>query len=193
MFKRFFSIICSLLIFFGLFSCSEYRNGVLNIKINEYVNYQEMVNDELKFFEKYNDEKNYVFPLDNLGTEAEQVKYFIGGICYCSLENDDGQKNCDNNTNCENLRNRELFVQYGFNDGNIITLIYKNQIENRTNDFNWIKSNGGNCYRYESNYDENISYILEDSLKNPICGLKMLKENEQLKIVFFDAIMAKIQ
>lgn len=176
-----------------LSACSKkIPNNALSIKINEYATYQEMVGAETVFFEKYSDEKKYVFPLENLDNDVDDVKYFIGGICYCPIENKEQPNHCDGEINCEYLRNRELFVEYIFNDGNIVTLIYKNTPSNKSNTFSWIESNGGNCYRYETNVNNELSYILEDSNKNHLCGMKMLMNDEELKSYFFDTIVSNI-
>lgn len=186
---------CLVLLLMGagcLFACSENTNNALSIKINEYVSYQEMVDAETMFFEKYSDEMKHVFPIENLDIEIDVVKYFIGGICYCPIENKEKPNHCDSETNCEYLRNRELFVEYRFDDGNIVTLIYKNMPSNRSNNFSWIESNGGNCYRYETNVNNQLSYILEDSNKNHLCGMKMLMNDNELKAYFFNTIVSNI-
>lgn len=193
MLKKSFLILFSLLPMTCLFSCSSKDNvSGLSIKVNEYASYEEMVAAESYFFEKYSDEAKYTFKLDTSSIDVKSVKYLIGGICYCPLENADESQYHGNTSNCEYLRNRELFVEYSFDDGNIVTIIYKNHTLNNANTYNWIESNGGNCYRYESNYNEDFSYILEDFNKNNLCGMKMLFEDEKLKSSFFDIIVSSI-
>jgi len=193
MLKKLFLTLFSLLPVACLFSCSSKDNiSGLSIKVNEYASYGEMVVAESCFFEKYSDEAKYTFELDTKCIDIKSVKYFIGGVCYCPLENKNESCGHESASNCECLRNRELFVEYGFNDGNVVTLIYKNCPSNKTNTYNWVKSNGGNCYRYESNFNEDFSYILEDSNRNNLCGMKMLFEDEKLKSSFFEIIVSSI-
>lgn len=175
-----------------LCACSKNRNNGLTIKINEYRNYQEMIDAESVFFEKYLDEDKFVFPLKNQIAEATITKYLIGGICYCPIENKKKPKHCYSEAKCEYLRNRELFVEYKFDDGNIVTLIYKSAPLNISSSINWIENNGGNCYRYETNVNDNLSYILEDSNNNHLCGMKMLIKDDTLKLSFFNAIVSSI-
>lgn len=181
-----------LLLLMGMSACSQGQKNNLAIKINEYVNYQEMIDAESQYLEKYRDEEKYVFPLDTSNMEIDYIKYFIGGICYCPLDNKDKPEHCNEEIKCDNLRNRELFVEYKLCDGNIITIIYKNLSLNKTDTFNWIDSNGGNCYRYEPNVNNELSYILEDSNENHLCGMKMLTKDDMLKSLFFDIITSSI-
>lgn len=176
-----------------LYSCSSNKqNASFYTKINEYNNYQDMVCAENIFYEKYKDEENDLFNLNNLNIDFLTIKYFIGGICYCPLENNEKKQHCESEINCQYLRNRELFIEYYLNDGNVVTLIYKNLINDKMLPFNWIESNGENCYRYETNVNEEYSYILEDSNNNHLCGLKMLNKDDDIKLLFFDSIISNI-
>lgn len=108
------------------------------------------------------------------------------------MENKEKPYSCPEEINCEYLRNRELFITYVLED-NIVTIIYKNLTTSISNDFKWIKSSGGNCYRYENRlFNNKCSYILKDSNNNPICGMKMVKEDAAIKSLFFDLIISSI-
>ncbi len=172
----------------GISSCSTpLPNGPLYEKINNYSSYEEVVSSELKFYEKFNDEKTFAFKLKMNSDEIESIKYYIGGICYCALENKEKPTRCGSDENCTHLRNRELFIEYYFKDGNIVTLIYKYHTPKSNDSFKWIESDGGNCYRYERN--GLFSYIMTDQSDNHICGLKFLHENEDLKEQFCNLIV----
>lgn len=176
----------------GLASCCNSENNELAPKINEYLSYEEMINAECEFHERYGDSEKYVFKLNQLDMEDYEVKYFIGGICYCPLENSKKPSHCKSNVNCPNLKNRELFAEYHLKSGNIVTIIYKDFSSNDYDSLNWIESNGGNCYRYEPNVNNELSYILTNSENSHLCGMKFLYKDDTLKGYFCEFIRTSI-
>lgn len=149
-----------------------------SIFINEYNSYQELREDIIKLNNNYPENEQFIFEPDvNL---ICTYHYFIGGICYCDKEH--------LNDKCPNLHNREVFIELHFQDDSIVTIIYKDLTNSFYNDVYFDNNNGGNCYRYEKNYDENEQYILFDENDYKLLGIKFLYTNEEDKKLIFERI-----
>lgn len=176
---------------FALSSCNKLQlTPGLKIKINTYDSYADMVgaDKEMNTNKALEEEGRILFDIEDINFTK---KYFIGGICYCPLLH---ETDCplEESENCPNLRNRELFVEF-YSNTNCITLIYKNMTDYDPSTLRWENNNGGNCYRYEKNYNDKEQYILKDTNNAYIVGLKLREEDETLKNYFFSVIIDRVK
>ena len=166
-----------------LASCNKF--GGEKIYINSYSSYDEMILDDEKMAKNYKTQpKHFSFRFDSPEFNEE---YYIGGICRCETWL---FKREHANNNCYKLKNRELFVTYSVNNECYAILIYKDVPQEYcfSEKLEWIKNNGGNCYRYEP-YKEAVSYILKDEYDNYLVGLKFVVEEDLIKNYFFEQVV----
>ena len=64
-----------------LSSCENNINGLLNIKYNKYSNLEEIKKADDYYFEKYDDEKNFIFDIKYANSDITDIKYYVAGIC----------------------------------------------------------------------------------------------------------------
>lgn len=172
----------------ALCSCTQRIKCLCEHK-QEYSTYQEMVDIEIEYQKVHAEKEKTLFQLSFDDSKSE--KFFIAGIDYCTLYAED--KLHSKEDHCPHLLYRELYSETSFDEEQIVTIIYKSKCDYDLETLKWIKSNGGNCYRYEGKYKDSEQYILTDKDDNHVLGLKLSVTDEELKAAAFAKVIDTIK
>lgn len=152
---------------------------------NTYDSYMEMEDDLVKMENELQDllniQQGVQFVFDVNIPNVSNYAYRIGGTAFHWSDTIGAKKY---------LYGREAFIEGFYSENSKFVVIFKDKAD-FSNSLIWIKSTGGDCYRYEeyyeiyhetsSYYETKEKYLLVDDLGNPVLGLKLVNIDEGIQ------------
>lgn len=175
----------------SLMSCKTQESSGIRVFINEYADYDSMVNDDIVLNNyRKEDEINFNnFEFD--GLEFSNINYYIGGTDYCVSDGVISKIEEHDATHCSCLKNREMFIIYQLSDNSKFAICFRK----KTNDqypVEWKNGTSENEYAYESRFHlfGNHYLHLKNSLNENLVTLRYNNIDDEKALIIQNSIRA---